>query len=104
MKQTRVLVWIFYIVLFILMGLAAALIFPLYKQHAEDTHELAKYRKIEESKQAISNELANEVHQLQTSPEAVEKVAREKFNLCKEGETVLHYETASPEGNSGKTE
>ncbi|MGN0849596.1 MAG: septum formation initiator family protein, partial [Victivallaceae bacterium] len=58
----------------------------------------------EESKQAISNELANEVHQLQTSPEAVEKVAREKFNLCKEGETVLHYETASPEGNSGKTE
>ena len=103
MKQTRVLVWIFYIVLFSRMGLAAALIFPLYKQHAEDSRELARYRKIEESKQAISNELANEVHQLQTSPEAVEKVAREKFNLCKEGETVLHYETAEPK-NSGKTE
>lgn len=102
MKQTRVLVWIFYIVLFILMGLAAALIFPLYKQYAEDSRELAKYRKVEEQKQAVSNELANEVHQLQTSPEAVEKVAREKFNLCREGETVLHYESSPAKQDSGK--
>ena len=36
-------------------------------------------------------ELSREVGELQTSPTAVERVAREKYNLVRDGETVLTF-------------
>ena len=36
--------------------------------------------------------LNREVHDLEHKPSAAEKVAREKYNLCKEGEIILQYE------------
>ena len=36
--------------------------------------------------------LNREVHDLEHKPAAAEKVAREKYNLCREGEIILKYE------------
>ncbi len=92
MNSKRVIVWFFYTILFFLLIAAAVLIFPMQKQLSADSAELARQQKIEQERRAVSNDLSAEVNALQSSPDAVEKVAREKFNLCREGETVMHYQ------------
>lgn len=89
----RVLKWVFYAILIFLLIIGAVLIFPMQRKLSEETSELRRQQKIEEARRAESNRLSSEVAELQNSPEAVEKVAREKFNLCGDGETVLGYET-----------
>ena len=42
-------------------------------------------------------ELNQNIYDLKTNPNAVEKVAREKFRLCKENEVILTYEVKPDE-------
>lgn len=47
--------------------------------------------KLRESNEALAREnkqLAQEIHELKTDPFAIEKIAREKLNLVRPGETV----------------
>jgi cell division protein FtsB len=75
----------------ILLLCAVFLIFPVHR----------KYQKMESKAAALNEELAAKnaecirlnklVSDLESNPRAVEKVAREKFGLCKDGELVLKY-------------
>ncbi len=91
--NTRIIVWFTYAILFFLLVAAAILIFPMKKQLGADAAELEQQKQIVAQKQKLSNELSTEVHALESSPEAVEKVAREKYNLCKDGEVVMVYDS-----------
>ena len=46
---------------------------------------------IADAKRAERDALQKEVAALQSSPAAIEKVAREKFHFCKDGEIIMYY-------------
>ena len=85
----KILLWFFYALLLFLLGAAAMLLVPMRKQLADDSRELNRQRQIEESRRIEANKLESEVNALQNDPDAVEKVAREKYGMAREGETVL---------------
>ncbi len=85
----KILLWFFYALLLFLLGAAAVLLVPMRKQLADDSRELNRQRQIEESRRIEANKLESEVNALQNDPDAVEKVAREKYGMAREGETVL---------------
>ncbi len=76
----------------ILLAAAAALLFPRYRELRKAETERAAAKQQEEQKKRQIVELRQENEALRSSPDAVEKVAREKFNLCKPGETVMKYD------------
>jgi cell division protein FtsB len=65
-----------------------------------------KTNKLEQSVEklkAVNDSLSEEVNRLQTNPEAAEKVAREKYGLIKENETVYRFvEGEGEKGEKGK--
>ena len=85
----------FYIfsVLMVLAGsVAAYFLVPAY----------ADYRRISKEEERLEQQLAElgieaqtleqTIHALINDPQAVERVAREKFGLCREGEQIYHFE------------
>ena len=80
--------WLFLLAALVLLA-AAALLLPVQREYKMKRQELDGLRRELDSKRANSAVLSKEVSDLQTSPEAVERVAREKYNLCRDGETVL---------------
>jgi len=90
-ERSRFLLRLFYAFL-ILAGLAAAmLIWPAYRDYRERQEEYFRFKGISTDKRDKVNELRRDVNALEQDPAAVEKVAREKFGLCEEGETVIIY-------------
>ena len=89
---------LFAAVFFLLLLIAGAfLIYPARIRYRNQQKHYATLRETAERKRAERDALAREVADLQNSPAAVEKVARVKFRLCKEGELVLYYQPAPPE-------
>lgn len=76
----------------LLLVAAAALLFPRYRELRKAESERLAAKQLEERKKQRIVELRQENEELKNSPDAVEKVAREKFNLCKPGETVMKYD------------
>lgn len=97
MSGKQIIQWFIYIMLFGILVLGVIYIFPLHQQLSERQDELDLQNKIKSEKQIINNELTAEVNALKSSPEAVEKVAREKYKFIKEDETVMHYEPLEPQ-------
>jgi len=80
-----------FIMLLLLAGAAVLLLLPSYRDYrAKQKESLKLERELEELKERRDEQL-KEVNALRTSPAAVEKVAREKFNQVRPGETVLTY-------------
>lgn len=83
--------YIFYFLILLIVLAAAALLLPAYRQYRiQKKKELRLEQRARRMKTEREKRHA-EVEALENSPAAVEKVAREKFNLVKEGETVLVY-------------
>lgn len=85
---------LFYLLMFLLiviLGFSIVFIRPVYTKYreAEKTAIMKQqeYRALHE--ETIT--LATRVHNLEHKRSAAEKVAREKFGLCKEGEQILIY-------------
>ena len=84
-----------YMMFFLLILIAVAALFfllPVFRNYQQRQQELAEVNTKLDQRKTERAELHREVAGLQNSPEEVEKVAREKFGLVKEGETVLRYE------------
>jgi hypothetical protein len=43
--------------------------------------------------------LREQIHSLQTDPDAIERVAREKLGWCREDEKIYHFDPVTPEEN-----
>lgn len=99
-KRTKFLWSLFYFFLIIMGIVAAMLIWPAYRDYREQQNELFKLKDHAAEKRRERTELKQEVDSLEKDPKAVEKVAREKFGLCEEGETVIIYNPPpSPQKN-----
>jgi len=79
-----------FVVLLVLLG-AAVLLLPVLRDYRSTEIELARLKAELEKLKAERNERLAEVTALRNSPDAVEKVAREKFKLVRPGDTVLEY-------------
>jgi len=86
---------IYFAVFAILIIVSFVVIFPAYTnlQKKKSNNEDLK-RKLEE-KQAECLELRQLFSDLDTNPKAVEKVAREKFGLCRRDEVIYIYKSKS---------
>lgn len=80
----------YFLLLLLLLG-AALLLVPVARDYQQRQAELERSRsELAELKEERANRVA-EASALENSPEAIERVARERFKLVKEGETVMLY-------------
>lgn len=88
-----------YIIYALIAALAAAalvLLYPVYRRYQKSRAELRAAQLREADAVGRVAELKQRNADLAASPAAAEKVAREKFNLCREGESVLTYPAPKP--------
>ena len=87
---------VFSVFLYLLLGLilifSLAFVWPVYKKYAKLRDYVSDLNEELSSKSAECIDLNREVHDLEHKPSAAEKVAREKYNLCREGELILKYD------------
>jgi cell division protein FtsL len=80
-----------YVILAVVLVGAVILILPVYWKYVtmqdENTRMEQEYRALREEQQRM----LKEVHDLESESLAVEKIAREKYNLCRENEQILIY-------------
>jgi len=91
-KKNGVSSWLLYFLLGLTIAASAVMLLPVYRDYKKKEAELNQLtEKLNELKE-VNNQLSNETRGLQNSPDQVEKVAREKFGLVKEGEGILKYQ------------
>ena len=80
-----------YVILAVVLVGAVILILPVYWKYVtmqeENSRMEQEYRALREEQQRM----LKEVHDLETESLAVEKIAREKYNLCRKNEQILIY-------------
>ena len=62
------------------------------KRTHEVEQKLEERKAVLEKRKTTRTALLREVHDLEHNPEAIEKVARERFNMCKDGELIIKYD------------
>lgn len=80
-----------YVILAVVLVGAVILILPVYWKYVtmqdENSRMEQEYRALREEQQRM----LKEVHDLESESLAVEKIAREKYNLCRKNEQILIY-------------
>ena len=92
--------YLFCLLVFLILLGAAILLLPVWKEFKNQENELVKLREEITSLKNERNEMLKKIADLEKSPDAVEKVAREKFKLVRPGDTVYVY--PAPKKSSGK--
>ncbi|MBO7328371.1 MAG: septum formation initiator family protein [Lentisphaeria bacterium] len=82
--------WILFIIIIAVM--TGVFLYPLYQNKKARLTELENRKKALAEREKIYSKLSGKVDALENSPEAVEKEAREKFNMARSGEKVLIYD------------
>ena len=90
-KKSSVSTYLLIFVLVLVFAAAAVLLLPVYRSYQKKQSELGTLNEKLNDRRDESARLSTEVADLTRSPDAVEKVAREKFGLIKEGERVIRY-------------
>ena len=87
----RMLSGTLYVILAVVLVGAVILILPVYWKYVtmqdENSRMEQEYRALREEQQRM----LKEVHDLESESLAVEKIAREKYNLCRKNEQILIY-------------
>ena len=96
-KKTPASNYLLFFILILVVAAAAVLLLPIYREYQKKQHELSELSERLNERKEERAVLNTDVAALQNSPEAVEKVAREKFDLVRDGETVMKYQL--PEKN-----
>ncbi|MDD2478771.1 MAG: septum formation initiator family protein [Victivallaceae bacterium] len=90
-NRKKFILTMIYFLLILLFITAVLLIWPAYRDYDKQQKEVYILKEQASEKRRTRAELERDVRELETKPGAVEKVAREKFGLCEEGETVILY-------------
>jgi cell division protein FtsL len=90
-KSSKIFPVLFLLLIVAVLACSMILVWPVYRKNLKLQKEVSDLEKKLNEKSAECIELKKFVHDLEHNPRAVEKVAREKFNLCKEGEVVIKY-------------
>ncbi|MBQ9788757.1 MAG: septum formation initiator family protein [Lentisphaeria bacterium] len=93
----------FSFMLFLIVGLAVAVmifLYPLYNRYRKELKEQHRLQKILESKKIENAALIKERNDLKNNPKAIEKVAREIFEYCRDGEVIMVYDSSEIKSDS----
>jgi cell division protein FtsL len=95
---------LYFAVFAILIIISFVLIFPAYTNMQKMKSKKDELQKKLEEKQAECLELRQLFSDLESNPKAVEKIAREKFGLCKRDEVIYIYKakTSTEPGTARK--
>ena len=80
-----------YVILGIVLAAAVILILPVYQKYRNMQTRVARLEQEDRELWAEYQTMLAEVHDLENSSLAIERVAREKYKLCRENEQVLIY-------------
>ena len=90
-RKTPFFTYLGYALLLLMLAVSTVLLLPAYREYKAQQKELAKLQK-ELAKNREERDAKLKIYNdLERNPKAVEKVAREKYRLVKEGETVLIF-------------
>ena len=81
-----------YALLLLMLAVSTILLWPAYRESKAHQKELAKLKAELSKAQKQRDERLKTYNDLERDPQAVEKVAREKYRMVKEGETVLIFQ------------
>lgn len=81
-----------YALLLLMLAVSTILLWPAYREYKAHQKELAKLKAELSKAQKQRDERLKAYNDLERDPQAVEKVAREKYRMVKEGETVLIFQ------------
>ena len=81
---------------------ALYLLLPAYADYARTQEAVAELERSLRQQELEIQDLRRQIGDLRTDRRAVERVAREKFGMCREGEKIYHFDPVeeSPEGAS----
>ena len=90
-RKSVFLSYICYTLLLLMLAVCSILLWPVYREYTSKKKELNRLRTELEKLKEERNEKRKTANALENSPQEVEKVAREKYRLVKDGETVLLF-------------
>ena len=93
-SKKSILAWLFYLLIFLLLGAAAWLLYPEYHRKQLKSAEYSALQMQHAQKTEGVNKQRETVEALENDPRTIEKVSREKYRFLKPGETIMLY----PEG------
>lgn len=102
-RKSTVSTYLLLFVLALIFAAALVLLLPVYRSYQKKQTELGALTEQLNDRRDESARLKTDVADLRDSPAAVERVAREKFGLAKEGEQVIRYPVPVKEGRSSTT-
>jgi cell division protein FtsB len=91
-KKRKIISFFIYLIIAIILIFSLILIWPVERKRKKMQSQVDALNEELARKTSDTIKLKTEVDGLENDPEAVEKVAREKFNLCKPGEVILKYD------------
>ena len=80
-----------YVILGVVLIGAVILILPVYRKYVTMQNKVSRLEQEDRELRMEYQTLLKEVHDLETESLAVEKIAREKYKLCRENEQILIY-------------
>ncbi len=89
MKKYQVIIFAL-VFLTVLVGVVAQVV-PVYQKRQQMQREIAEKAALLERVRGELSALQLEIQDLENKPAATEKVAREKFNYCREDETIYYF-------------
>lgn len=89
--MSKVLTTAVVILLLVILVFSVSQVVPSYRAYKQAQSELYEMNREYERKLNEYHTLIQEIHDLEHTPFAVEKVAREKFRMCREGEQIFIY-------------
>jgi cell division protein FtsB len=85
--------WIITTILALLIGFALYALAPAYARYRETRETMYEMKDSLRRQEAELAALKKELASLRTDYRAIERVARERFGLCREDEEIYHFET-----------
>lgn len=86
--------YIFSIALVIAGSVAAYFVVPAYAKYQRSNREKERLERHLMELRLEKQDRENTIHALRTSPQAVERVAREKFGWCRDNEKIYRFDAA----------
>ena len=87
----KLLTAVIYVLLVLVLIVSGILVLPAYRKYKNTKQEVVSLQADLDRVKAEYLTLQQEVHDLQHNASAVEKVAREKYHLCRDGEVIYIY-------------
>ena len=91
-KVQKMLSATLYVILVIILVTAVIVILPVYRKYVNMQNKVSRLEQEDRELYEAHQTMLKEISDLEHESLAVEKIAREKFKLCRENEQILIYD------------